>query len=296
MHRSLPRVCALFAIAVFAIAAPHRPLDAQARERAVFVSFVDGKGNPVTDIRLEEIVVTEDRARREVLRVSKAVEPIDVALMVDNSTAAENHIVNIRDGVTRFIDAMHKGNNIALIGLADRPTILVDYTSSLERLKAGVGRIFAQPMSGMTLLDALVETSKGLQKRESARAAIVTVLTDGPELGHFDDGSVLKALAAGGAAFHPVMIGLFSAIQPEELRYRSIVLSKGVTESGGGQHTVLASTGIPQALEQVAQQLSSQQKVVYARPESLIPPEKVEVTVKRAGVTAQATPERRPGG
>ena len=51
---------------------------------------------------------------------------------------------------------------IALIALADRPTVFVEYTSDVARLNEGIGRLFAMSQSGMTLLDGIVETSRGL--------------------------------------------------------------------------------------------------------------------------------------
>ena len=45
--------------------------------------------------------------------------------------------------------------------------------------------------------------------------------------------------------------------------------------------TLLAETAVEQALLKLARELSSQYKVVYGRPESLIPPEKIEVASAR---------------
>jgi hypothetical protein len=139
------------------------PLRAQnaAREQTLFVSAVNDKGEPVDGLGADAFVVREDGIRREVLRASRAIEPIDIALLIDNSAAAEQEITFIRDGVSRFDAQMATNNHIALIALADRPTIFVDYSNDPKRLMDGVGRLFAMPSSGMTLLDGIIETSKG---------------------------------------------------------------------------------------------------------------------------------------
>ena len=87
----------------------------------------------------------------------------------------------------------------SIIGVADRPTILRDYTTDQKQLDDGVGKVFAMPGSGATLLDAIVEISKGLQKREEDRAAMVILTTENIEFStrHYND--VLEALAKGGA-------------------------------------------------------------------------------------------------
>src|SRR5690349_16441841 len=144
-----------------------------ARERTLFVSAVDGDGEPVANLGPDAFVVREDGVRREILRVSRATEPIDVAILIDNSQAAREEITFFRESLSKFVSQMAPGNHIALIGLSDRPTILVDYTDDTKRLTSTVGGLFSMSGSGMTLLDAIYETSKGLEKRETPRAVMV---------------------------------------------------------------------------------------------------------------------------
>ena len=60
-----------------------QPVSAQApRERTMFVSAVDQKGEPVGELGPNDFVIREDGAAREVLRVSHATEPIDIAILV----------------------------------------------------------------------------------------------------------------------------------------------------------------------------------------------------------------------
>lgn len=270
------------------------------RERALYVSVVDTNGEPVNDLSAKDFVVREDRVPREVLRASRADDSIDIALLIDNSTALGNDVTFFRDGLTRFVTALHGtstiSNHIALIGLAQRPTIITDYTDNPAQLNAGIGKVFAMPDSAMTLLDALVETSKGLERREAPRAAIVALLTEGPEHGRYDDRSIITALKKAGTAFHAVTVGQFAETMPEEVRYRLLTLTEGTRQTGGRHDSLLSASGVPQAMEKLGRQLSSEYKVVYGRPDSLIPPENTEVSVTRPGLSARGTPARRPGG
>lgn len=266
------------------------------RERVLYVSVVDKDGEPVSGLRPDEFIVREDNARREVLRVSRATEPIALATLVDNSAAAENDIRNIRDGLTKFVTQMRTGNAVALIGLADRPTIMQDYTQNAELLDTGIGRLFAQPGSGMMLLDAIVDVSRGLAKREEPRAAIVAIITEGTEFSNLYYKQVLESLAQGGAAFEALTIGQFPPSMNDSLRNRASVLDIGPRQSGGQRITLLSSMAVPGALEKLGRELSNQYKVVFGRPEALIPPETVTVSVTRPGLTARGTPERRKPG
>lgn len=262
------------------------------RDRVLFVSAVDSKGEPVGDLGPEAFVVREDGVRREVLRVSRATEPIDIALLVDNSAAIQDEVSFIREAVSAFVARMAPGNHIALISLADRPTILVDYTNDTKRLADGIGRIFPMSQSGMTLLDAITEVSRGLGRRETARAVLVPVITDGQEFTNRYSRDVTKDAVAAGAAVHIVGIGTFYHSQEQNFRERSFFLDEGPRASGGQRVLLLNPTGLKPALERLARELSSQYKVVYARPQSLIPPEKVEVTSGKIGVTVRGAQGR----
>jgi VWFA-related protein len=267
-----------------------------AREQTLYVSAVDSKGEPVEGLTPADFIVTEDGRRREVLRVSRAIEPMDIALLVDNSASSAQAISSIREGLRSFVAKMAPGNNIALVSIADRPTVLVDYTSDPKRLGDGVGRLFAMSSSGMTLLDALVETSTGLQRRETPRAVIVPIITDGVEFTNRYYRDVVAAVNKGGAALHVLAIGMFYVTNDDTTRERALVLDMGTKETGGQRVTLLADSAVAQALPKLARELSSQYKVVYGRPESLIQPEKIEVASGKGGVTMRGRPSRGQGG
>jgi len=274
------------------------PLHAQraSREQTLYVSAVNDKGEPVDGLGPDAFLIREDGVRREVLRVSRAIEPIDIALLVDNSAAAEEEITFMRDGVSRFDALMAPNNQIALIALADRPTIFVDYTNDPKRLAAGVGRLFSMPMSGATLLDALVETAKGLEKRETPRAVIVPIITDGPEFTNRYYRDVAAEVRKAQAAIHMVSIGTFYHSEEQGIRERSFLLDEGPRTTGGQRISLLTAQALPDTMQRLARELSSQYKVVYGRPESLVPPEKTDVSSARAGITMRGAPARQKAG
>lgn len=270
------------------------PLAAQdnPRERTMFVSAVNAEGEPVEGLGPEAFIITEDGRRREVLHVSRATEPMDIALLVDNSQAASDEITFLRTSLPKFVATMAPGNQIAVITLADRPTIATNYTADPKRLADAAGRLFSMNQSGATLLDAIVETAQGLRKRETPRAVIVGVVTDGVEFTNRYNRDVTRALVDARAALHLVTIGVFAHSDEHSIRERSFLLDEGPRLSGGQRTNLLSPTGLDPALQRLARELSSQYKVVYGRPESLIPPEKIDVSSGKSGVTMRGTPAR----
>ena len=283
------RSAAVFLLGILALAPLH--LGAQALERSIFVSVVDDSGAPVADVGPRDLVVREDGTAREILRVEPATEPMLIALLVDNSQAGEPYIRDYREALPAFLetiaaDADVQGRHqIALIALASRPTILVDYTMDTDRLRQGIGRVFSQSDSGTYLLDAIMEVSSGIAKRESARPVIVAVTTEGPELSDRVYQQVLEPLLESGAALHVMVVG-----SPRNNAVdRGVVLTRGPEQTGGTYETVLASSALAGRMKQLAAQLTSQYRVTYARPETLIPPERVTVSASRPGLTARGT-------
>jgi VWFA-related protein len=294
-QRRLTRLLTLAIAAVLCLLAP-TSFSAQApRERTMFVSAVDEKGEPVEGLGPRDFIVREDGAEREVLRVSRAIEPIDIAILVDDSAASEQLIPRAREALRPFIAKMSTGNQIALVGLADRPTILTNYTSSPTLLEKGIGLLWPRTRAGSTLLDAIYEISRGLERRETPRAVIIPVITDGGDFANRQYDQVMEEVRRAGVAIHAVTVGNFNSTDDEELRNRGRVLAEGTRTSGGQRVNLLTPMAVQQALDRLGRELSSQYKVVYGHPESLIPPTKFEVSARRPGITMRGTPERGTG-
>jgi VWFA-related protein len=213
---------------------------------------------------------------------------MQIALLLDNSQAASPAIQLMRDGARAFVESLAGKGEIAIVTFGERPTIVVDYTTDTAKLKAGVDRLFARPGSGAYLLDALVNVSEGLQKREADRPVIVVVMTEGIEFSNLHYDRVLEKIKASGAALHVLAIGQPSGSLSDEIRNRNQVISRGTAETGGRRNQLLATTAIEPRLKQLADELTHQYVVTYARPEALIPPSKIEVTVDKPGLTARA--------
>jgi hypothetical protein len=267
---------------------------AQARERVLYINAYDSDTHkPVTGLGVRDFVIREDGREREVLRVTPATSPMPVALLIDNTQAATSAIADIRLAVTAFITAAEGLGPIALVGFADRPTILTDYTTTMKTLQSGVGRIFAVPASGATLLDAIRDTARGLGRREDDRAAMVVLTTEGTEFSTLHYRQVLDALRDSGAQLHAVVLtNPGSSLTSDEARNRAFVLDAGPKQSGGLRWDVLATSAFENQLRELAGVLKSQYRVVYARPESLIPPERTEISSARPGVEAHGGPAR----
>ena len=145
---------------------------------------------------MRDFVVREDGAR-EVLNVTAATSPMAVAILVDNTQAASDHIADIRRALASFVKALQgvgprsSASPIARPSCATTPPI----RNSCRTVSQGV----CDARIGATLLDAVVEIGRGLQRREEDRAAMVILTTENTEFSTRHYKEILDALARGGA-------------------------------------------------------------------------------------------------
>jgi VWFA-related protein len=260
-----------------------------AAERDLVISVLDQQKRPVDNLSPADLVVREDGVAREVLRVRKATSPLTIAVLIDDSAAATSALSDMRVGLGAFLDALEPSAEVALITLGERATLLVDYTRDRQRLKRGVGRIFARRGSGAYFLEAVSDASRGLEKRAPERPVIVSVMTEGVEFSTLPHRLVLDRLFESGAQLHALVLSSVRADPTQdEVRNRNMVLDEGTRGTGGRREQLVSSLALGPVLKDLAAELQHQWVITYARPESLIPPERVRVEAKRPGLTVRA--------
>ena len=178
----------------------------------------------------------EDNKAREVLKVEPAVDPMQIAILVDTSQGARNDISHIRTALPGFIKTLTTGevrNEVAIIAIGERPTVFTNYTFSQVELKKGVDRLWSIQGSGTYLLDGIIEVCDGFKKRKANRPVIVALLSEGPELSNRQHDQVTDSLRANAVAFHGITMGHPSSSLSDEMRNRNLVLDEGPRLSGG---------------------------------------------------------------
>ena len=71
-------------------------------------------------------------------------------------------------------------------------------------------------------------------------------------------------------------------------------MSEGTALTGGRRDQILAESGIGDRLVRLADELTNQYVITYARSDKLIPPERLDVSSTKPGIVVRA-PKRLPG-
>ena len=99
---------------------------------------------------------------------------------------------------------------------------------------------------------------------------------------------MLDPLRASGSVPY-ITIGHSSGSLSDEARNRDIVIDQGPRTTGGRREEILTGMALTGTLKQLADELTHQYRVTYARPQTLIPPQRVTVAAAKPGLTARGT-------
>jgi hypothetical protein len=259
------------------------------RERSVYVG-VTKDDKPVPDLTPADFTVREDSLTREVLRVAPAPPPSHIALLVDDSSATQALTTDLRQGFSTFVRAFEDSQPTPAFGLTtfgDRTTKVQDYSASVPAVLANIGRVFPRSGSGSTFVDSVIQTCADLKKAGATRPAIVAfVAEDGPEFSTETSDKAGAALATAGASLWVIVLQSRSGadVTSREGRERASVIGDQTRNSGGASRPILSRQSIVPAFTGLAATISSRYDVVYGRPESMVPPKRIEVQTRRKDV------------
>lgn len=265
------------------------------RERAVTVSVSTNSDVPVTDLTATDFVVRENGVAREVIRVSPAPPPTHVMLLIDDSQATQASYPFLRDALPKVIGRLAELSPAPHIGLwtfGERPTKRADVSPNPEQAMAAVKRLFPVAGSGAYFLQGIEESAEALKKAGAvAPVYIAFVAEGGPEFSSQLRSQIAETLRSMGASLWVVTLQQTSTqpISAREARERAAVLGDVTVESGGWNKVILSPQTIPHAFDAITALVTSRYRVTYGRPDSLIPPDKIEVTTRRDNVRVRAS-------
>lgn len=290
--RKLSIALGVLAAATWTSATPGSAAQRELRNQTIYVGVYDAKGQPPATLAPSDLTVREDGVAREVLTVTPATTPMQIAVLVDTSQASQGSIPDLRDALRAFATAIwakSPESQLALYAFGERPSLEADYTTSAVAWSRGVDRLFAASGSGSYFIEAVVEASNALAKRKPARGVVVAYVDEnGPEFSNRRHAQAFDAVASARASLWTITRQGFSGDMSTETRERAMVVGDVTTRSGGRNFTLFAPSALTSRFTEVSDQLLSQFAVTYGRPDSLIPPDKLEVRLTLDGYKLSA--------
>jgi len=137
------------------------------------VSATNAAGEPVADLKPEEVEMSEKAGKAKVTKVEPFSLPVKVTIAVDNGSDVDKQgnavptsalaLSNYRTGLKGFVEAFPPDTEMTLITTSPQPRMVVKPTTDRATILRGVNG-FAPEMERPRFSDALVEYSQRLEK------------------------------------------------------------------------------------------------------------------------------------
>jgi hypothetical protein len=166
----------------------------------VYISAVDGSGAPLTDLKPDEIAMTENGAPGKVVSLDRHNLPIKLTLAVDNGQSAQPALTTLREGLTGMVQALPQDVEVTLITMS-QPQMVVRPTTDRSQITKGIASFGSEPRAVAKFSETLVEYSERVDKdfrdkKPLYTPVLVMVSTPTPELETVQPDALNKALNA----------------------------------------------------------------------------------------------------
>lgn len=142
---------------------------------------------PVTDVRLNELEVSEDEAPQQITSLAPCVpdkipgEPLSIMFLIDASGSMQKYIDVVQSSVSRFVDRFHDDDEAGVVAFADQAVASTPPTNNKKKVQKA---IFEIKPRGFTALYDSVDMGTRMLAQCPGRKAII-LITDGKD----DDGT-----------------------------------------------------------------------------------------------------------
>ena len=238
-------------------------------------------GAPVTDLKVSDFEVRDNGVVQQISLVGNEKAPVNVLLALDTSESlSEERLQRLRAACDALIGKLQPDESAGLITFSDVITVRQVLTTNLRRVSDALARV--EP-SGNTSLSDAVSLGLSLGEQSTGRALLV-VFSDGVDTNSWHGEELILASAR---RSETVLYGV--AVTPEGGSPR--FLRDVADVSGGKVMEVQSNDRLEEAFVRILEEFRQRYLLSYT-PTGVAKPgwHKIEVRVKRRGVTAKARP------
>ena len=163
-----------------------------------FISAVDASGAPVTDLKPEEIAMTENGAPGKVISLDRFTLPIKLTIAIDNGKESTTALATLRAGLTGMVEALPPDVEVTVITMS-QPQMVVRPTTDRPQITQGIARFGPESRAVAKFSETLVEYAQRIDKdfkdkKLTYAPVLVVVATPAPELEDVQPDTINKAL------------------------------------------------------------------------------------------------------
>jgi hypothetical protein len=251
----------------------------------VFLAPVDATGAAVTDLKPEEIAMSENGVPGKVVVLERFNLPVKLTLVVDNCQESVPALATVRAALTSLVEALPPDVEVSLVTLSPQPAMFLKSTADREQINRAISRFGVESRGVPRFSDALVEYADRLEKdfkdkKLTYSPTLVLVSTVTPDQSQAEPRSIENALRALGARGARVSLAIYTSRTTDsnaigELKNgRQTLIAMPIIKASGGKFEPMSNftqlTGVlPQWGKDIAlahAKQTSQYRLVLDRP------------------------------
>jgi Ca-activated chloride channel homolog len=184
-------VCTLAAILALAPASPsalraaaplqQQPIRVSVDLVNILASVLDHSNRPITNLPKDAFEIFDEGMQQPIAIFEPETHlPLDMALMIDNSSSAKIAFGIEREAAAKFIkDVVHSGDGLAVFSFSDDVRQLTGFTAEVPLLQNAVRKM--KEGSGTAMYDAVYLGAQRLSERKSDHRRVILLVTDAGE-------------------------------------------------------------------------------------------------------------------
>ena len=165
--------------------------------------MTDRNGMPVPDLAPADFTVKEGGKEREIVKAAPATARMRLAVMAEERLLGDG---GVRKGLFEFMKRLQPAAETAFIAIGLRNTTIVDYTTDLNAMVAGLNGLSLNPPPQSNLTEGILDIGKAIEKDRPERPVVVVVAVSGGQAGGASSNEVLNQLRQSGARMYAVTI------------------------------------------------------------------------------------------
>ena len=236
---------------------------AQENQVTFFLSATTLTGEPVADLKAEDLTIAEEGKPSDVLKIVPVNWPVKVTVLLDNGFDTGQWLSVYRSGLKTFLAALPGGVEASVVTLAPQPRWLIRPTSDAEQLQKGADRLVPE-QAPSRVIEGLIEAASRVEQENRKQTVnfpvIVMVSTTGAEGSTARDQEVKRMaerLLTYPARVHVIMLSTGATSPNSLIGARQVHVGKSIADLTGGRYeAIAAATRMPSLLGEFAQMIS----------------------------------------
>lgn len=189
----LARCAALVLALGVLLLAPMSVRDAAGADVSLYVSLVDANGEPITDLRPDQIIVMEDDQPRVTLLLEPITWPTRLTVLVDNTQALAGSLPKLREGLRAFFEALPERLEAELLTISPQPRTVVPLTTNHQELADAVSLIAPGVDVASRFVEGVEEAVDRFREDDGDYfPMILAVVADDLEISQFNDNRLAR--------------------------------------------------------------------------------------------------------